>query len=309
MQTNSGISAILRLLIISGFLLLIGLLFARFVGSASAPNSPYAPEKVNLALRRTVHHLLRAAGDSTSRIPGVQQANPQTFRIQLGHPFNYDQLPGLLQESFRLHKVTESYDVAVLDCARNELQLGYNVSDLIGNKLVPCGGRSLPAGCYVLQVTFAAAAPPAQPRPFWPVFAVGGLLAGLALVVWRWKERASVPTTPPLSSAPATLLLHFGRSYLDVANQTLTTDTHQHNLTYREAKLLTLLVSHPNQVLERNQILKLIWEDEGITVGRSVDVFVSRLRKLLHHDPTVKIAAVHGIGYRLDVQERVVTCQ
>ena len=82
----------------------------------------------------------------------------------------------------------------------------------------------------------------------------------------------------------------------------LTSGPNQHKLTYREAKLLQLLANHPNQVLERDQILKLVWEDEGITVGRSVDVFISRLRKLLAEDPTLRITAVHGVGYRFEVK-------
>ena len=73
------------------------------------------------------------------------------------------------------------------------------------------------------------------------------------------------------------------------------------NLTYREAKLLSLFIGNKNQVLERDFILKSVWEDEGIIVGRSVDVFVSRLRKMLSTDSLVKISAVHGVGYRMEV--------
>ena len=129
-----------------------------------------------------------------------------------------------------------------------------------------------------------------------------GLLAGLLVIGWR-RSVQTVPTDSfQKSSQKGANLLHFGQSSLDLANLLLLTGTHKHNLTYREAKLLRVLASHPNQVLERDQILKLVWEDEGITVGRSVDVFISRLRKLLSHDPTIKIAAVHGVGYRMEVE-------
>ena len=62
--------------------------------------------------------------------------------------------------------------------------------------------------------------------------------------------------------------------------------------------------SHPGQLLERERILREVWADEGILVGRSVDMFVSRLRKKLAADPTVGIAAVHGVGYRLELNHR-----
>jgi len=158
-------------------------------------------------------------------------------------------------------------------------------------------------GCYILQVTFDPSAEPAHPFTLWPALSLGGLVVSLLVAGWRRKERTSRLTEQMPSPAVPTSLLQFGHSSLDVNNQTLTTDTHQHNLTYREAKLLRLLVSHPNQVLERDLILKLVWEDEGIIVGRSVDVFISRLRKLLQRDSTIKIVAIHGVGYRLEVQE------
>ena len=62
-----------------------------------------------------------------------------------------------------------------------------------------------------------------------------------------------------------------------------------------------LFVTHANQILERSTIIEKVWADEGVLVGRSVDMFVSRLRKMLKDDPTIQIVAVHGIGYRLEM--------
>ncbi|MEZ0610911.1 winged helix-turn-helix domain-containing protein [Fibrella sp. WM1] len=284
-------------------LLALGLLFVRSVAPAAGEEPQRQADKINLALRGTAHHLLRATGDSTSRIPVVQQLNATTYRLQLNHAFNYDTLPGLLQQSLQLHRIATPYDVAVLDCGTRRLQLGYSVSDLTDSKTVPCSGRLMAEGCYMLQLTFTAA--PAPSVGYWPVLAVISLLAGLMVVTWR-RPLATTPAEPASSTDPATaetnpLMVQFGNSVLDVNGQTLLAGSTSHNLTYREAKLLRLLASHPNQVLERNLILKLVWEDEGIIVGRSVDVFVSRLRKLLSTDATVRIGTIHGVGYRLEV--------
>jgi hypothetical protein len=307
-RTNFRPDVGLRLLLISGFLLLLGGLFVQFIGRSSDPaTATVRDQKINLALRRTAHNLLRAAGDSTSRIPPVQQINEQTFRLQLGHAFDYNRLPGLLQASFRVHQVSGPYDVAVLDCVTDELQVGYTVTDLTGKESVPCAGRSLNAGCHVLQVTFTAplsGSQTASPTPVWPLATLGSLLIGLLAVVWYRAANAPPTVVPAEPALPDTKLLRFGQSSLDLNNQTLTTDEYQHKLTYREAKLLRVLVNHANQVLEREQILRLVWEDEGVTVGRSVDVFVSRLRKLLSHDPSVQIVAVHGVGYRLTIESQ-----
>ncbi|MBK8554245.1 MAG: winged helix-turn-helix domain-containing protein [Lewinellaceae bacterium] len=67
--------------------------------------------------------------------------------------------------------------------------------------------------------------------------------------------------------------------------------------------MLAYFVGKPNQILPREQILQDVWEDEGIMVGRSLDVFVSRLRKLLQDDDSIKIMSVHGIGYRLETSD------
>ncbi|MBC3788560.1 winged helix-turn-helix domain-containing protein [Spirosoma utsteinense] len=295
-----------RILIGSLALLLVTVLFVRFIQSTSGQDEAqsndsrqYRARKINLALRRTAHHLLRLAGDSTSRIPAVEQPNPHTFRVSFSRSFNYDSLPALLQASLQIHAVAGPYDVAVLDCARGKLQLGYSHRDLMSSGPVPCTGRSMTAGCYVLQVTFEPLAPASPPSMRWPLIALAGLLTGVAFIMWRRSAQTSEPEVQPVSSMDSAI--RFGQSQLDVASQRLMSGSSLHNLTYRETKLLRLLVSHPNELLERNQILKLVWEDEGITVGRSVDVFISRLRKLLQNDPTIRIAAVHGVGYRLEV--------
>lgn len=97
------------------------------------------------------------------------------------------------------------------------------------------------------------------------------------------------------------LIIRFGNSIFDTGNQCLIIATERIDLTYREAKLLKVFCTHKNKLLERHFINQTVWEDEGIIVGRSVDVFISRLRKFLKNDPSVKISNIHSVGYRFDV--------
>jgi DNA-binding response OmpR family regulator len=70
-------------------------------------------------------------------------------------------------------------------------------------------------------------------------------------------------------------------------------------LTTKESELLELLCRHGNEILERNFALKTIWIDDNYFNARSMDVYITRLRKYLRKDPAVKILNVHGRGYKL----------
>lgn len=71
------------------------------------------------------------------------------------------------------------------------------------------------------------------------------------------------------------------------------------SLTTKESELLELLFRHRNEILERNFALKSIWIDDNYFNARSMDVYITRLRKYLKRDPSVKILNIHGKGYRL----------
>ena len=69
-------------------------------------------------------------------------------------------------------------------------------------------------------------------------------------------------------------------------------------LTQREAELLKYFLDHKNEVLKRDQILTALWGKDDYFLGRSLDVFVSRLRKIFAKDAAVKIENLHGIGFK-----------
>lgn len=72
-------------------------------------------------------------------------------------------------------------------------------------------------------------------------------------------------------------------------------------LTKKESELLKLLCKHRSEVLERDLIANLIWGDDSYFVGRSMDVFITKLRKYLKEDPNVSIENIHGVGFKLHV--------
>jgi two-component system, OmpR family, response regulator len=104
------------------------------------------------------------------------------------------------------------------------------------------------------------------------------------------------------TKADEQFLYSVGKLVCDFTNQQIKSDNGIQVLTNKEAKLLKLFCINLNQVINRDTIQKAIWEDEGYFVGRSMDVFISRLRKLLKDDPDVTITNVHGVGYKLEVR-------
>lgn len=94
-------------------------------------------------------------------------------------------------------------------------------------------------------------------------------------------------------------VFNFGGFTFNYAKRTLTLGGKESTLTSREADLLRLLAQHLGTVVRREVALKLIWGDDSYFNARSMDVFISKLRKYLTDDPRVRLMNVHGVGYKL----------
>jgi len=93
--------------------------------------------------------------------------------------------------------------------------------------------------------------------------------------------------------------LQIGKYIFDTKKQELRLGDKVQKLTTKESELLRLLYNHRNQILERNFALRTIWMDDNYFNARSMDVYITKLRKYLKDDPSVEIINIHGKGYRL----------
>lgn len=89
----------------------------------------------------------------------------------------------------------------------------------------------------------------------------------------------------------------------DSINLRLYINDKEKKLTKRESAILKLLTEHKNKVIERSLVLNLIWGDDNYFNGRSLDVFITKLRKYLADDEKIQINNLHGVGFKLEVQE------
>lgn len=95
-----------------------------------------------------------------------------------------------------------------------------------------------------------------------------------------------------------------GNYLFDYPNLDLSINSNTKGLTQREADILYYLASRPNQVIRRSDILEDIWGKDDYFYGRSLDVFISRLRKYLNEDPGISIENVHSVGFKLNIPDR-----
>lgn len=93
--------------------------------------------------------------------------------------------------------------------------------------------------------------------------------------------------------------MQIGKFYFDYNNRTLTFGDNKNRLTTKEAELLKLLFLHKNEVVERNMLLQVIWNDDSYFASRSMDVYINKLRKILSVDVNIEIITVHGLGLKL----------
>jgi two-component system, OmpR family, response regulator VicR len=106
---------------------------------------------------------------------------------------------------------------------------------------------------------------------------------------------------PPKSKELVPVMI--GNYHFDYKNLSLSTEGYSETLTQKEADLLKLLFEHRNQVIKRSFILETIWGKDDYFLGRSLDVFISRLRKYLGMDERIKVENIHGVGFKFRVDD------
>ncbi len=119
----------------------------------------------------------------------------------------------------------------------------------------------------------------------------------LALRIYALLKRSK----PELMEREIPETLRFGHFTFDFPNRVLFTPTEQMNLTRKEAEVLHMLAANVNNVVKREKVLTQVWGENDYFMGRSMDVYIARLRKKLKDDTNVSIVNVHRMGFKLEV--------
>lgn len=283
-----------------------------WVGSLCAEHTENEKQTA-VSMRMIGHRVLLSTGDSTSRVLPIEQEG-NSYRIRFSSPFAFS--PGVLSED--IHNVmfqTETsfrYLVEVIDEQTEETVYSYQIGNPVPLDLIPCGSRDMPEGQFSLLITLfdqveqagSSAEPTVTGSPFTFLKNAGAnnLVLGLLFIVpfflaalWFYFFRPK----PEQTLLPDPFILSIGSYQFDKKNNLLSLNGETEELTGKEADLLSLLYESANNTLEREQILNEVWGDNGDYIGRTLDVFISKLRKKLQSDPNVKITNIRGVGYKL----------
>lgn len=94
-------------------------------------------------------------------------------------------------------------------------------------------------------------------------------------------------------------IFSIGKTIFDYNNLTLNSLDNKYNLTQKEADILKIFYQNPNTIIKRDILLNKVWGDNDYFIGRSLDVFIVKLRKYLVDEPCIEIQNVHGVGFKL----------
>lgn len=284
------------------------LIFTLILGISFSVSGQYQLDDRHIAtaLRMVGHELLLHSGDSVSRVLPIEKS-ADTYRVIFEAPLAIepDLLVSLVDSVVEASNIASSYVVSVEQCDSGEVVYSFEIGVSDKVDIIPCRGRPLPTDCY--EIVFSILEVPnipinisetnnaaAQGPGNLPMAVSAGLLV-IITVLWfyfRKEEKAVVPNEGSIA---------LGLYSFDVINMNLIRNGKKTELTSKECDLLNLLLSNANETLERDTILNKVWGDEGDYVGRTLDVFISKLRKKLEADPTLKIVNVRGVGYKLVV--------
>ena len=106
-----------------------------------------------------------------------------------------------------------------------------------------------------------------------------------------------------IATAPVPTYLTVGNYLLDHKNLLLKFGKQAKNLTQKEADLLKMFMENKNEVIKRSYILETLWGEDDYFLGRSLDVFISRLRKYLSQDERISVENIHSVGFRMKLEE------
>ena len=253
-------------------------------------------ERVKVSLREVGNQLLLQNEDSTSLVLPITAVKSNVYQLQFENKLSIDPdyLVSLIEDTFKTSDLPKNYIVEVLNCSDREVHYSYEQKKTAYNSIIPCSGRLLPKHCYAIDLKFTDASTSFVSNSF-KYLSVGGAVLLLFLGFRETKDKESHTLNDNFSV--------IGQFRFYPYEHKIVKATSEIPLSKKECELLEILMEHLNSIVKREELEKRVWEDQGVFVGRSLDTYISKLRKKFKEDPSIKITNIHGVGYKLEVNQ------
>lgn len=292
------------------FKLILFFLLPALVSATTSTGVDKAEKHILVSMRMIGHTILLHAGDSVSQVLPVEKTEGR-YKIRFATDFQFDpeRLVTTIDSIVKSTGIASRYIVEVEKCVTGEVVYSFEIGDPVHPDVLPCKTRMPEKACYSILFTLLD---PASPEPD-DELAAGNTQVNYSLPAWLISisvalmglilySRKKMQTTAERSIDPN--LIAIGGYRFDRNKSELLVADQRVELSAKESDLLHLLYRFANTTVERDVLLRNIWGDEGDYVGRTLDVFISKLRKKLEIDASVKIVNIRGVGYKLVVEER-----
>ena len=265
-------------------------------------NQDFDSSKREVLLRKIGHEVLLQSGDSTSRVLPIKKAKENQYQIRFENAlaFQPDSLITITQRLLKQDPLASNYIVNVLNSNDSSVAYAFAISKNAKDNIIACKGRIQPKGVYMINIEFKPTSTTSEGKAY--------LFAGLpflAFVGFMFLKSAKPRKMLLSTQQPNTVTI--GSILFNTETHQLLSNDNTTNLTGTEARLLKILVLSANETVDRARLQKEIWEDEGVIVGRSLDMFISKLRKKLEIDPSLKIVNIRGRGYKISIATTYLT--
>lgn len=306
MRVNSSFKGFFnnRLVMGSGIVLMMVAIFLVASSFTKHSNRDLRVKQTNILIRDIGHKLLLQAGDKTSRVLPVTEIEEGTFELTFDDisVLNHDSLMSLSQQVLGQGQFPSGYTVTLHDCSRAEIVYGFQINNSTPS-ILACKGRMEPRGCYIIQYSFPDFYEASFSYPLAGLVGSGMLLLTVGLLIGRFGKKSETVLVQKQEQIvvkdSVSEFTALGKFLFDVKNQQLLLNDEVISLTDKECKILELLNSNFGELTPRETLMQ-VWINEGVITGRSLDMFISKLRKKLSADPELSITNVHAKGYKLE---------
>jgi hypothetical protein len=283
-----------RIFLYLSLLIIISLILITWRAKEKSQSDYSAPE---IAIREIGHRLLLSSKDSTSLILPVKELEPFKFKLSFNVELSIvpDSLVDIIMHTFKKAQLSEYYIVEVRHCEDNQVAYSYKMRNEIDKSIIPCSGRFLPTNCYEIEISLIDRLIPVSNKSIY-IYILLLVLVFVGLDIFILKKLESKASLESNSNHMSIGSFLFYPDQNKLVKQAI-----EIPLSMKECELLAIFVANPNQVIKRDELMKKVWEDKGVVVGRSLDTYISKLRKILKGDESIKLVNVHGVGYKLEL--------